>query len=336
MEVAGLDHGGGKAVILGDPYRDKTPEMLRAYGRFVESLGGRYVTACDVGTYVGDMDVIGEETRWATGRSPDRGGAGDSSVLTAYGETVGHLDWRGAPLRDAQVRLLHDVAGQVGAVVHGARLLGSLQAAREGLVRAREEERRRLRRDLHDGLGPELAALTMRVDTLRNRRNEEGVDLDAELVGLRGAIQSAVASVRRIVEGLRPPALDLVSLERAIAQLLERMFEGSAIACTFEPAGLPARLPETVEITAYRLVQESVTNIVRHAGAGAVIVEMNCADAEMEILVRDDGQPDAFVHISAVERSGLSGLNEGEKYEFDLEVDRRGKHSAVNLVPVQG
>ena len=83
--VAGLDHGGGKAVILGDPHRDKTPELLRAYGRFVESLGGRYVTACDVGTYVADMDVVGESTRWATGRSPERGGAGDSSVLTAYG-----------------------------------------------------------------------------------------------------------------------------------------------------------------------------------------------------------------------------------------------------------
>ncbi|GAA4414029.1 Glu/Leu/Phe/Val dehydrogenase dimerization domain-containing protein [Fodinibacter luteus] len=83
--VAGLDHGGGKAVIIGDPHRDKTPELLRAYGRFVESLGGRYVTACDVGTYVEDMDVVGESTRWATGRSPERGGAGDSSVLTAYG-----------------------------------------------------------------------------------------------------------------------------------------------------------------------------------------------------------------------------------------------------------
>ena len=83
--VAGLDHGGGKAVIIGDPHRDKTPELLRAYGRFVESLGGRYVTACDVGTYVADMDVVGEATRWATGRSPERGGAGDSSVLTAYG-----------------------------------------------------------------------------------------------------------------------------------------------------------------------------------------------------------------------------------------------------------
>ncbi len=83
--LAGLDHGGGKAVIIGDPGMDKTPELLRAYGRFVESLGGRYVTACDVGTYVADMDVVSETTRFATGRSEANGGAGDSGVLTAYG-----------------------------------------------------------------------------------------------------------------------------------------------------------------------------------------------------------------------------------------------------------
>ncbi len=83
--LAGLDHGGGKAVIIGDPARAKTPALLRAYGRFVESLGGRYVTACDVGTYVADMDVVAETTRFATGRSEALGGAGDSSVLTAYG-----------------------------------------------------------------------------------------------------------------------------------------------------------------------------------------------------------------------------------------------------------
>lgn len=83
--VAGLDLGGGKAVIIGDPNTDKTSELLRAYGRFVESLGGRYVTACDVGTYVADMDIVSETTRWATGRSEANGGAGDSSVLTAYG-----------------------------------------------------------------------------------------------------------------------------------------------------------------------------------------------------------------------------------------------------------
>jgi valine dehydrogenase (NAD+) len=83
--VAGLDLGGGKAVIIGDPHTDKSPDLLRAYGRFVESLGGRYVTACDVGTYVADMDVVSETTRFATGRSEENGGAGDSSVLTAYG-----------------------------------------------------------------------------------------------------------------------------------------------------------------------------------------------------------------------------------------------------------
>jgi valine dehydrogenase (NAD+) len=83
--LAGLDHGGGKAVIIGDPRRDKTEPLLRAYGRFVASLGGRYVTACDVGTYVEDMDVVARECRWVTGRSEASGGAGDSSVLTALG-----------------------------------------------------------------------------------------------------------------------------------------------------------------------------------------------------------------------------------------------------------
>ncbi len=83
--LAGLDHGGGKAVIIGDPEAIKTEELLLAYGRFVSSLGGRYVTACDVGTYVADMDVVARTNRWTTGRSPENGGAGDSSVLTAYG-----------------------------------------------------------------------------------------------------------------------------------------------------------------------------------------------------------------------------------------------------------
>ena len=83
--LCGLDHGGGKGIIIGDPATDKSEALLRAYGRFVESLGGRYVTACDVGTYVADMDVISKETRFATGRSESNGGAGDSSVLTAFG-----------------------------------------------------------------------------------------------------------------------------------------------------------------------------------------------------------------------------------------------------------
>jgi valine dehydrogenase (NAD+) len=83
--LAGLDHGGGKGVVIGNPRTDKSEPLLRAYGRFVASLGGRYVTACDVGTSVADMDVVARECRWTTGRSEAEGGAGDSSVLTAVG-----------------------------------------------------------------------------------------------------------------------------------------------------------------------------------------------------------------------------------------------------------
>jgi valine dehydrogenase (NAD+) len=116
--MAGLDHGGGKAVIIGDPETIKTEQLLLAYGRFVASLGGRYVTACDVGTYVADMDVVARECRWTTGRSPENGGAGDSSVLTAFGVYQGmrasaqHL-WGDPTLRGRKV----GVAG-VGKVGH--------------------------------------------------------------------------------------------------------------------------------------------------------------------------------------------------------------------------
>jgi valine dehydrogenase (NAD+) len=83
--LAGLDHGGGKAVIIGDPAKDKSEALLRAYGRFVESLNGRYITACDIGTYSEDMDIIARESSHVTGRTVPNGGAGDSSVLTAFG-----------------------------------------------------------------------------------------------------------------------------------------------------------------------------------------------------------------------------------------------------------
>jgi len=87
--LAGLNLGGGKAVIWGDPATTKTEQLLRAYGRFVESLSGRYITACDVGTCVEDMDIVARESSYVTGRSPSHGGAGDSSVLTAFGVLQG-------------------------------------------------------------------------------------------------------------------------------------------------------------------------------------------------------------------------------------------------------
>jgi valine dehydrogenase (NAD+) len=115
--MAGLDHGGGKAVIIGDPEQIKTEALLLAYGRFVASLGGRYVTACDVGTFVADMDVVARECRWTTGRSPENGGAGDSSVLTAFGVFQGmraaaEEQWGEATLRGRKVGV--EGVGKVG------------------------------------------------------------------------------------------------------------------------------------------------------------------------------------------------------------------------------
>ncbi|GAA4796019.1 MULTISPECIES: Glu/Leu/Phe/Val dehydrogenase dimerization domain-containing protein [Streptomyces] len=115
--MAGLRHGGGKAVIIGDPEQIKSEDLLLAYGRFVDSLGGRYVTACDVGTFVADMDVVARGSRWVTGRSPENGGAGDSSVLTAFGVYQGmrasaqHL-WGDPSLRGRKVGVVG--VGKVG------------------------------------------------------------------------------------------------------------------------------------------------------------------------------------------------------------------------------
>ncbi|HVE73943.1 MAG TPA: Glu/Leu/Phe/Val dehydrogenase dimerization domain-containing protein [Mycobacteriales bacterium] len=115
---SGVDLGGGKAVILGDPATDKSEALLRAYGRFVQTLGGRYYTACDVGTYVRDMDVIAKESAFVTGRSPEHGGAGDSAVLTAYGvfqamRAAAEATW-GAPTLHGR-RVAVEGVGKVGA-----------------------------------------------------------------------------------------------------------------------------------------------------------------------------------------------------------------------------
>ncbi|GAA4238242.1 Glu/Leu/Phe/Val dehydrogenase dimerization domain-containing protein [Actinomadura meridiana] len=115
--LAGLDLGGGKAVIIGDPATDKSEAMLRAYGRFVQSLNGRYYTACDVGTFSEDMDIVARESRYVTGRTVAHGGAGDSSILTAFGVFQGmraaaETVWGAPTLRGRRVGV--EGVGKVG------------------------------------------------------------------------------------------------------------------------------------------------------------------------------------------------------------------------------
>jgi valine dehydrogenase (NAD+) len=130
--LAGLDLGGGKAVIIGDPAQLKNEGLLRAYGRFVESLGGRYITACDVGTRSEDMDIVARECGYVTGRTVANGGAGDSSVLTALGVMHGmraaaaHL-WGGTDLAGRLV-------GVEGVGKVGRKLVGHLVEAGASVV----------------------------------------------------------------------------------------------------------------------------------------------------------------------------------------------------------
>ncbi|MEV7090618.1 Glu/Leu/Phe/Val dehydrogenase dimerization domain-containing protein [Streptomyces sp. NPDC093085] len=185
--LAGLDHGGGKAVIIGDSERfqgAERSELLLAYGRFVASLGGRYVTACDVGTYVADMDVVARACPWTTGRSPENGGAGDSSVLTAFGVYQGmrasaQHRWGDPSLRGRRI----GIAG-VGKVGH--HLVGHLlgEGAEVVVTDVREASVRRVT-DAH----PEVTAVAGTDALVRT----EGLDIYAPCA-LGGALDDATVA----------------------------------------------------------------------------------------------------------------------------------------------
>ncbi|HSO65392.1 MAG TPA: ATP-binding protein, partial [Ornithinibacter sp.] len=322
------------------------------YGRWSEpaavlaASGRRLADAADVPALLGSLvDELGQglglqrvEIVDARGRvMAGHGTPGDAESdvvlpLLAYGVPVGALRHSPRRLRATDQHLLEDVARQLGGVVHSAALLDTIREGQERLVQAREEERRRLRRDLHDGLGPSLAALTLQVDTLRNRlalagqgapvgqgapagfdaagrpsaagtaaggeppaghpaagqAPVPGPDLEAELLRLRAGIQSTVHDVRRIVQGLRPPALDEAGLDGALRRLADDVTAGSGLVVHLDLDPADA-VPAALEVAAYRVAQEALTNVVRHSGAGHVSVRLAVDVRSVTLEVCDDG-----------------------------------------------
>jgi signal transduction histidine kinase len=192
-------------------------------------------------------------------------------------------------------------------------LLDALRASQERIVVAGEEERRRLRRDLHDGLGPALAALTLAVDAVRNevRAGRPRSELDERLVVVRGGIQATVFDVRRIVEGLRPPAIDELGLVDAVRQLAVGLHhDGLDIRIEADP--FPP-FSAAAEVAIYRIVQEALTDIVRHAHARRAIVDLAFADDVVVLTISDDGSgvvadhPDGVGLHSTRERAASLG-----------------------------
>jgi signal transduction histidine kinase len=196
--------------------------------------------------------------------------------------------------RSDEMDLLADLARQAGTAIHALRLRADLVRSHERLLLAREEERRRLRHDLHDGLGPSLAAIGLRAEA-----SAELVATDPaaakRLLGELGAdVRTALADIRRLVDGLRPPALDELGLVGAIAGQASRLEggTGSGPATTITVEGRPSPLPDlpaAVEVAAYRIAVEALTNAVRHAEARSCAVRL-VAGEQLVVEVVDDGQ----------------------------------------------
>lgn len=211
----------------------------------------------------------------------------------------------------------------------------------QALVQAQEAERRALARELHDELGQRLTALNM----VLHRAQRWFPDAEGQLLWhtAEREMTQLVGMVRDLSATLRPPGLDLFGLQATIEQLLVRRFADGP-AWVFEYAGLPRRLAPVIEISVYRIVQESVTNIVRHANARQVVVEINggADGGELELIVRDDGA--GFDAVRWRERgardgrAGLAGMSERVQLlggTFDVASRPGGGTRIVAVIPLR-
>jgi len=190
-----------------------------------------------------------------------------------------------SPLSRRDEELLGDLVRQAATAARASRMADELQLGRERMVLAREEERLRIRRDLHDGLGPALSGVVFRLESARLLVDRDPETAKGHLLGTSADVREVVADVRRLVHDLRPPALDDRGLVGALGQLAEQQpFE-----TTIEADGVSV-LPAAVEVAAYRIAAEALTNATRHADAGACAVRLVAGEGELLVEVSDDGR----------------------------------------------
>lgn len=217
--------------------------------------------------------------------------------LNHRGELVGMLTValppRQSALDDGRAALLGDLRRQAGPAVHAVVLTDDLRRSRERTVAALEEERRRIRRDLHDGIGPTLTGSGLKIDSARALLDDHQTGARQLLDEVLRENRSAIDEIRRLVYGLRPPALDDFGLVGALRQYAETLAvttrTTTARITVSARAPLPS-LPAAVEVAAYRIATEAITNVLRHAGASRAEV-LVYADGLLHVEVNDDGRP---------------------------------------------
>jgi signal transduction histidine kinase len=189
-------------------------------------------------------------------------------------------------LSQADISLLRDVGQQIGIALHATQLTAELQASRERLVMAREEERRRIRNDLHDGLAPTLSSLQLQLGAMRKLIHQDPTQAEAVANDLREDLRQATAEIRQLIYDLRPPRLDELGLVGAIKSFrvgTELRFEVIA------PEPMPA-LPAAVEVAVYRITSEAVHNVVKHAQATTCAICIEVAKGRLSLSVTDNGR----------------------------------------------
>lgn len=229
--------------------------------------------------------------------------------LSHHGEEVGELivsprsGEETITARDQD--LLLDLARQIGPALRAASLAGDLQRSRAAIVRAREEERRRLRRDLHDGLGPELAGISLGLAAAEQMVGDGKKGAPEMLAKLNRQLKEAVSNVRTIVSGLVPPELDHLGLVGAVKERVEAFSNSGDLRVVVSATDLPS-LPAAVEVAAYRVILEAVTNVAKHAGATQCSVEIKMQD-DLWVQVSDNGRGLSPDHPRG---TGLSSMRE--------------------------
>ena len=210
--------------------------------------------------------------------------------LLHQSEVVGELvvvPLEGHPPSSQVLELLATIARRAGPAAQVVRQAHDLMRARERLVLAREEERRRLRRNLHDTIGPTLAALSLKAGALRNLIEQDPIAAQEQMNELREQIHSVITDIRRVAYDLRPPALDELGIVPAIRERARQFSTGGLQVDVDAPDQLPA-LPAAVEVAAYRIVMEALTNVSRHAHARLCRIHLGVND-RVSIEVVDDG-----------------------------------------------
>jgi two-component system, NarL family, sensor kinase len=188
---------------------------------------------------------------------------------------------------DAEMWMLRNVARQAGSAVHVVRLSADLRQSRQRIISAREEERRRLRRDLHDGLGPSLAAHILTVGSARAVMHKDLQSADHLLEQLENNLDGLLADVRRLVHNLRPPILDQLGFAGAVESCAAE-YAQNGLDITVEMERPFPQLPAAVEVAAYYILREGLSNVVRHAGAQHCQVKL-CCGQDLRLTIRDDG-----------------------------------------------